>query len=467
MARSIVAARVRSLRPTRLVTAPRAWPAPPAARRPVRPARCRYATVLRGKSKLTTCVTLGMSRPRAAMSVQTRIGASPSAKARRFSRRCGEGMSAWYSASARPASRSACEAARAEAAELQKTIVRPRALTTSSSFASLSAPRRSMKSWRTVGAERCRSDAAISAMSGSVVSRSCSRRLGVMVAVAQMTCRSAAGRGGSSFARSSQKPCVSIVSTSSMTTCVTPPRYTLPASRCLSSRPGLATTTSRVRSSSFFCLPCGSPPMTVPLLTLAWCESILSVPDTCIASSRVGTSTSARGRFGRRSAAAPSSPAANSSARSRSTSGSRYASVLPLPVPAASTADSPARSRGSASFWMGLGCWMFCSESAVSSRSDSPSAANCDGDDGCGAEDMRAACRTARPAARPSSRTRASVRIVRTKAAAGAPGSAAGVARQRPARSTGERGGERGSRQRRPRSPSAVVCLSARCLFSW
>ena len=59
-----------------LVTSDVAEPSRPA--RPVRPMRCMYVSGISGKSKLITCDTPGMCRPRAATSVATSTGISPS-----------------------------------------------------------------------------------------------------------------------------------------------------------------------------------------------------------------------------------------------------------------------------------------------------------------------------------------------------------------------------------------------------
>lgn len=50
--------------------------------RPVRPMRCTYSSMSWGRSKLITCFTSGMSRPRAATDVATSTGARPLLKSR-------------------------------------------------------------------------------------------------------------------------------------------------------------------------------------------------------------------------------------------------------------------------------------------------------------------------------------------------------------------------------------------------
>uniref|UniRef100_W8C5Y1 Protein cappuccino n=1 Tax=Ceratitis capitata TaxID=7213 RepID=W8C5Y1_CERCA len=55
--------------------------------RPVRPIRCTYSSTSEGRSKLITCFTCGMSKPRAATAVATKMGQSPERKQRNASSR--------------------------------------------------------------------------------------------------------------------------------------------------------------------------------------------------------------------------------------------------------------------------------------------------------------------------------------------------------------------------------------------
>ena len=68
----------------------------------------------------------------------------------------------------------------------------------------------------------------------------------------------------------------------------------------------------------------------------------------CVANSRVGAKTSTD----------------ESVSRARYKVGTKNARVLPLPVSAASTADAPARNGSRATFWIGVGVWMFLCFSA-------------------------------------------------------------------------------------------------------
>lgn len=63
--------------------------------RPVRPIRWTYSSISLGKSKLITWRTLGISRPRAATAVATRIGYSPVRKANKASSRSRWVRSPW------------------------------------------------------------------------------------------------------------------------------------------------------------------------------------------------------------------------------------------------------------------------------------------------------------------------------------------------------------------------------------
>ena len=87
-----------------------------------------------------------------------------------------------------------------------------------------------------------------------------------------------------------------------------------------------------------------------------------SSPQTCVASSRVGTRTSAGARRCRR--------------RVRSTIGSPNASVFPEPVGALARTSRPARASGRTRVWMGNGSTMPRSASTCSTAALTPSARN-------------------------------------------------------------------------------------------
>uniref|UniRef100_A0A182VF21 Uncharacterized protein n=1 Tax=Anopheles merus TaxID=30066 RepID=A0A182VF21_ANOME len=63
--------------------------------RPVRPMRCTYSSTSAGRSKLITCFTFGMSSPRAATAVATRIGQRPQRNRRSASSRSACVRSPW------------------------------------------------------------------------------------------------------------------------------------------------------------------------------------------------------------------------------------------------------------------------------------------------------------------------------------------------------------------------------------
>ena len=110
-----------------------------------------------------------------------------------------------------------------------------------------------------------------------------------------------------------------------------------------STRPGVPTTTSTPRCSACNCRPIGWPPYTGSTRTPRSRPYRWTACDTCSASSRVGTSTSAAG------------PASGPPAVSRCSTGSANAAVLPVPVAACPTRSLPATSGGIASCWIGVG----------------------------------------------------------------------------------------------------------------
>ena len=65
---------IRSLQMLRFLSLKKEVANPRFPTRPVRPMRCTYSSMSLGRSKFTTCFTLGMSRPRAATAVATRKG---------------------------------------------------------------------------------------------------------------------------------------------------------------------------------------------------------------------------------------------------------------------------------------------------------------------------------------------------------------------------------------------------------
>ncbi len=107
----------------------------------------------------------------------------------------------------------------------------------------------------------------------------------------------------------------------------------------------MATTSEAPSANPFTCSSNPAPPYTVRVWWPRLAASGSRTSATWIASSRVGTITRARGRFGE-----PCS--------SRSISGSPKASVLPEPVLALPHTSRPAMASGMVSSWMGKGCSM-------------------------------------------------------------------------------------------------------------
>eukprot|EP00967_Tisochrysis_lutea_P072909 scaffold97418_cov29-Tisochrysis_lutea.AAC.4 len=141
----------------------------------------------------------------------------------------------------------------------------------------------------------------------------CCTRAAVLAMAASAEARGSAERSREVIERirssSSPKPASNMVSTSSIMTWRTSPRYTIFLSRSCSSRPGVATSRSTGRSSCRPCGPNGVPPCTTLTDRRRYLPSVRPTSCTCSASSRVGTRTSARGRFGRARLPAASSSA--------------------------------------------------------------------------------------------------------------------------------------------------------------
>src|SRR4051812_2751057 len=135
--------------------------------------------------------------------------------------------------------------------------------------------------------------------------------------------------------------------------------------RCFS-RPGVATSTSTPRVRASICRPYAAPPTTVATrCPSAWASGVRTAA-TCCASSRVGTSTRARGAYGVRRVV---------EACRRLTIGSANASVLPDPVRARPRTSRPARASGSTRVWMAKGASTPVRARAVTSGAGRPSSA--------------------------------------------------------------------------------------------
>ena len=146
------------------------------------------------------------------------------------------------------------------------------------------------------------------------------------------------------FCTSSAKPMSSILSASSSTTCLTLVRRRLPPSMRSMTRPGVPTSTSTPPRSAPCCGKSPTPPYTHSVTRRT--SRLEKSSPTCLASSRVGASTSARG-------ARPRASLAALSPRRRSMMGSAKASVLPEPVRALAIMSRPASSRAKDCAWMG------------------------------------------------------------------------------------------------------------------
>ena len=153
------------------------------------------------------------------------------------------------------------------------------------------------------------------------------------------------------------KPMSSIRSASSRTRIFTCSSViALRSSRSLS-RPGVATRTCAVRA-RFDWACSGTPPYTVATLMPRGAIASIS-PATCVASSRVGTSTTAAGLASRASIL--------------STTGIAKLSVLPEPVGAFARTSRPASASRRTCSWIGNGVGMSRSASARTMRADTPS----------------------------------------------------------------------------------------------
>ena len=141
-----------------------------------------------------------------------------------------------------------------------------------------------------------------------------------------------------------RKPMSAIWSASSSTVMETSDRSTEPRLTRSISRPGVATSTVTPRSRARTCLAYGMPPAMRRTLSPVPCASGARVSLTCMASSRVGTSTSPRGRWG--AARRP---------ESRVSSASPKASVLPEPVCPRPRMSRPAMASGRVAAWIGNG----------------------------------------------------------------------------------------------------------------
>jgi hypothetical protein len=148
--------------------------------------------------------------------------------------------------------------------------------------------------------------------------------------------------------RSSSKPMSSISSASSSTSTRTASSLSVPRFTWSRARPGVATTTSTPRSRARSCCPIAAPPYTASTRVPKPRPYLWMASATCMHSSRVGTSTSARG-------APLPAPRGGAPSTIRWSNGSANAAVFPVPVAAMPSASRPESSTGIASRWMGVG----------------------------------------------------------------------------------------------------------------
>ncbi len=172
-------------------------------------------------------------------------------------------------------------------------------------------------------------------------------------------------------------------SASSSTLISTSPRWQWPCSIRSSRRPGQATTTSARSRRAATCGCCETPPkIAVTLRPVAWASGARTAW-TWLASSRVGTSTSPRGRH------AMVCPSASLAA-----SGMENPSVFPDPVRPRPRMSRPARASGSVATWIGNGCVIPPLASAAASGAGTPREPNVTR--GEGVLPVRFRCRAAR-----------------------------------------------------------------------
>ena len=287
-----------------------------------------------------------MSRPRAATSVATRIRARPALNASSAFCRCAWLLLPWMATAGRP-DFSSCSAKR-----LQPCLVLPNTSTWSVWRADRMSTSRSRLLAESTGCARW---TMVSAMVFCAATSTCfgdcmySNASALMrasnVAENSSVCRCFGTRPMIRFI-CGRKPMSSMRSASSSTRTSTASSLAWPASMWSSRRPGQATrmSTPRRRLSICGCMP--APPKMVVTFMRRWRPYSLRLSATCTASSRVGTSTRARGLRG---------PLGWVSFDRRCSIGRPKAAVLPVPVWAAPSTSWPARTSGIACAWIGVG----------------------------------------------------------------------------------------------------------------
>ena len=163
-----------------------------------------------------------------------------------------------------------------------------------------------------------------------------------------------------------RKPRSAMWSASSITETSTPDSTRQRRSSRSINRPGVATTRSTPRFNASICLPYGAPPNTQQSFRPSASPSGRSASATCMASSRVGTSTRARGAFDIR---------IEPDVARRASIGRPKAIVLPPPVWARPSTSRPANASGIACDWIANGFSMPRLLSAITSAFGRPSSA--------------------------------------------------------------------------------------------
>mmetsp|Transcript_25316 Transcript_25316/g.63323 ORF Transcript_25316/g.63323 Transcript_25316/m.63323 type:complete len:284 (-) Transcript_25316:116-967(-) len=165
------------------------------------------------------------------------------------------------------------------------------------------------------------------------------------------------------------KPMSSMRSASSSTRYVVLRRLRWPSVTRSMRRPGVPTTTLGSSRSSRICPDRDAPPKTTVARTRAGRENLANSAWICIASSRVGASTTTAGpRASPRLAGA----AGGGCALTWTRAGRRKPSVLPLPVSAMPTTSRPFSRHGHAMLWTALGVLKFILRSSFSTHAGKP-----------------------------------------------------------------------------------------------
>ncbi|PSK57560.1 hypothetical protein B0E53_07003 [Micromonospora sp. MH33] len=206
---------------------------------------------------------------------------------------------------------------------------------------------------------------AVEWVTGSVMNRLTSESTSLSRVAEKSSRWESAGVFASSRVTSGRKPMSAIWSASSSTVISTSSSLQTPRSIRSPSRPGVATTISTPRRSASICRSYGTPPTAVFRKMPTALPSGTSASLTCMASSRVGTRTRARGCSGR----------ARLRSASRAITGRPKARVLPEPVWPRPSTSWPARASGRVARWISNGVVMPCRASASTSCRGRPSAA--------------------------------------------------------------------------------------------